>query len=259
MKTLRRIVADIIRTRGYEIRKIVPSDIRRKAELAQRRLDSWKCIREFQVATIIDIGANVGQFASIARSLFSDTPIVSFEPLSQCYQQLVEKKSSLEPFHPVHSALGCTAGNLTINRSASTASSSFLEMADLHKRELPQTAVSHKEVVQVSVLDEVLPSFGFTAPFFIKIDVQGFELQVLQGAVETLKQTCAIVVEISSEPLYTGEPAFDTIYCFLRTQGFRYCGNIDQWRSEPTGTILQFDCLFKRETALHDSKESSRI
>lgn len=246
MKIFRRLVTHSARTCGYEIRKLIPADVRRKAELAERRRSSWQCITQFDIGTIVDIGANVGQFAAVARGLLPSQPIVSFEPLQDCYDQLVAKKQSLAPFYPIHSALGKSSGQMAINRSDSTASSSFLKMGERHMHELPHTAVSHAEMVSISVLDEALPPLGLPKPYFVKIDVQGFELDVLQGATESLKDTTALVVEVSAEPMYHGEPGFDAVYGLLREHGFKFCGTVDQWRSEKTGQILQFDCLFKK-------------
>jgi hypothetical protein len=121
-------------------------------------------------------------------------------------------------------------------------------MAQLHKDELPYTAESVVEDITVSVLDELLEGLSLPEPYLIKIDVQGFEEQVLLGAAKSLRKAAAVVVEVSTTPLYAGEPGFDRIYDLMQSCGFDFCGTVDELRSVRDGRILQFDCLFESQS-----------
>ena len=129
----------------------------------------------------------------------------------------------------------------------------MLPMGSLHKDELPHTAESGEEEITVEVLDDMLAGLELEKPYLVKIDVQGFEEQVLLGAGKTLQQSIAVVVEVSAKPMYVGEPGFERIYEIMKSHGFVYCGNVDQWRSSKDGRILQFDCLFEN-SALRPAK-----
>ncbi len=84
-------------------------------------------------------------------------------------------------------------------------------------------------------------------PLFVKIDVQGFEQQVLAGGEKTIRQARAIVLEVSAYPLYHGEAGFDVIYVLLRSWGFTYRGNVDHWVSPKDKRIMQYDALFEND------------
>jgi FkbM family methyltransferase len=242
---VKRFIHGTIQSLGWELRRRIPREQRWKSEYERQQLELWQCLGCYAPSCILDVGANEGQFAKLARRLFPTTPIVSFEPLAECFFKLQSQSAELAPFHPINSALGSVSGLSTINRSFSSPSSSFLPMGELHKQELPHTASASQEQVQISVLDEMRDTLPAPPPFLMKIDVQGFELEVLKGSIRTLEQTLAVIVEVSARPLYDGEPGFDAVFEFMQRQGFCYVGNVDQWRSRGNGQILQFDCLFE--------------
>ena len=234
-----------LRRNGWELRKIQSVQERRKLESEQADLDSWRILQRYPVNTILDIGANTGQFARIARHWHHDACIVSFEPLADCFAQLSSLSAQLGNHRAVNSALGQETGSCTINRNESTPSSSLLKMESLHSDELPQTSRSWEEEIQVDRLDDVAAKLQFEGPFFVKLDVQGFEREVLLGGQETVKRAHALVMEVSLYSLYEGAPTFDQLYTIMKDLGFDYKGNVDQWVSQRDRRILQCDCLFE--------------
>lgn len=195
--------------------------------------------------TILDIGANTGQFAKIIREILPTAKIYSFEPLPDCYEQLKLNAQRLQPHETFPFALGNQDGSTTINLNEFSPSSSLLPMEDLHKNELPHTANTRQVSIAVRRLDDL--KINISTPLIIKIDVQGFELEVLRGGIDTIRSASAVVVEVSALPLYAGAPSFDDVYRFLTDEcGFGYQGNVDQWYSKIDGRILQMDCLFEK-------------
>ncbi|TWU27186.1 2-O-methyltransferase NoeI [Novipirellula galeiformis] len=244
-RLITRPILSLLKTAGWELRKALPVGERRLLEYKKRMRDSWGCLKEYHPGTVLDIGANEGQFAGLIREFLPGAKIVSFEPLKSCFETLQSKQAELAPSLAFHTALGSEPGTATINRSAFTPSSSLLPMGSLHKVELPHTAESVQEEIVISRLDDILNDLELEEPILMKIDVQGFEEQVLLGAEQTLQKVIAVVVEVSAQPLYEGEPGFDRIYEIMKSHGFAYCGNVDQWRNKKSGHILQFDCLFE--------------
>ncbi len=244
-RPMKRAIVSLLRSAGWELRRDVPIAELRSRAYASHLRDSWGCLQAYGANTILDIGANEGQFAALIRELIPNVKIISFEPLRNCYDVLLSKQPELAPSLVFHTALGRETGTAKINRSVFTPSSSLLPMGALHRNELPHTAESVEEKISVSVLDDVLAGLELGEPYLVKIDVQGFEEEVLRGAVKTLQKSIAVVVEVSATPMYLGEPGFDRIYEIMKSHGFVYCGNVDQWRSAKDGRILQFDCLFE--------------
>ncbi|TWU05964.1 FkbM family methyltransferase [Stieleria varia] len=245
LRPLKNLTLSLLRKCGWELSRRVSVEERRKLEYEKQLISCWRCLQIYNADLILDVGANEGQFAMLARQLMPETPIVSFEPLESCYTELKSNQDNLKPFEAFHTALGDSPSTTFINRCASTPSSSLLEMGELHKQELPHTASAEQEQITVSVLDNIVAERDWKGQYILKIDVQGYEEQVLLGAKNTLARTLAVVVEISAKPLYLGEPGFDKIYSLMKSHGFEYAGNIDQWRSQKDGRILQFDCLFE--------------
>ena len=209
------------------------------------QLQPWKQLLRYNPATILDIGANDGHSARVFRELMPDVTIFSFEPLADCFAQVSAELEASPPGKAFHCALGDTDETTVIHRNDYSPSSSLLPMDSLHREEFPNTAKASEETIRVRRLDDLIPELSITSPLVAKIDVQGFEDRVIRGGRQTLKQAAAIVVELSSYPLYTGQPSFADVHDQLAELGFVFRGTIDQMLSPKDGRILQFDGLFE--------------
>lgn len=198
----------------------------------------------YQFDTVLDIGANVGGFAFTIRPLFPAAQIYSFEPLPDCYQQMLKHLQGTAKFSAFNVALGDQAGELEFRRSSHHPSSSFLVMADLHKTAFPTTAGYQTLSVRIERLDDFAAQLTLTPPLLVKIDVQGYEGHVLRGGANTIQHAQAIIVETSFQPLYQGQPLFPDIDGMLSGWGFTYLGAVDQFSDPRDGRPLQQDSLF---------------
>lgn len=243
--TVRETVRRIVHHFGFEVRKISNLRANERAARLRQETDKWRLVQRYQPRTILDIGANEGQFARLIRQVVPDARIICFEPLADCLAVLRQTAEELAPLEIMPYGLGDAPGSFEIHHNAFSPSSSLLEMCDRHREELPHTADVTRETVEVQRLDDVTESLQLEEPFFVKIDVQGFTSQVLRGGEATLRRASAIVAEISTTPLYHGEGTFEEIHTQLVSFGFAYRGNIDQWVSDRDGQILQCDCLFE--------------
>jgi len=196
------------------------------------------------IETVIDIGANTGQFAQRIHEIIPSARICSFEPIESCYQELQKNTSGLN-INTFNFALGDLNEQLQINISQHTPSSSLLEMADLHKDVFAGTEYAQKETITVKRLDDVAPELGELGKCLIKIDVQGFEDRVIKGGTETIKKAKLLVIETSFNELYKGQLLFNGIYDLLHELGFEFKGNISQSLNPKDGSILYAESLFK--------------
>ncbi|CAN5538808.1 [alpha-L-fucopyranosyl-(1-_3)-alpha-L-rhamnopyranosyl-(1-_3)-2-O-methyl-alpha-L-rhamnopyranosyl] dimycocerosyl phenol-phthiocerol 2'''-O-methyltransferase [soil metagenome] len=205
---------------------------------------SW--LESFRFRTVLDVGANTGQFAAEARAFAPDAMIHSFEPLPDCYDDLVKNFRGDRRFRARNLAVGDARGSATFRRSSYSPSSSMLEMAKLHRDAFPETAGGSEVSVNVDTLDDLEPELDLRAPVLLKIDVQGYEAHVLRGATHLLQKVDVAVVEMSIEPLYEGQTLFDGVYRMMVERGFLYRGNLVQLEHPADGRILQVDGLFTR-------------
>jgi FkbM family methyltransferase len=245
MQIIRNNIHRVFRSFGWEVQRVSTVAMAQKIAQQQKQLQQWRFACSYSPKTILDIGANEGQFATLIRNIVRDAKIYSFEPLKQCFENLCHIATPLAPFEAFPYALGSESGSTSIHRNEFSPSSSLLAMEGLHRAELPHTARTITEEIEVRRLDDL--SLSLVDPIFVKIDVQGYEMHVLTGGIDTIRRAKAVVVEISSLPLYVGAPTFDEIYRFLTVEcGFIYRGNVDQWVSHKDGRILQMDCLFEK-------------
>jgi FkbM family methyltransferase len=203
-------------------------------------------VQALKIATVIDIGANVGDFAFTVRPLFPNANLYSFEPLPDCYEAMLRHMHGVPRFTAFNLALGDQAGELTFQRSSHAPSSSFLSMAKTHRTAFPHSAASQRVSVKVERLDTVAPQMMIADPLLVKIDVQGYEGHVLRGGEETIRRATLVIVETSFEVLYEGQPLFEDIHSILSHWGFTYKGPMDQLRHPQDGRPLQQDSLFVR-------------
>jgi FkbM family methyltransferase len=202
--------------------------------------------RQAGIRTVLDVGAHKGEFSSAIRALLPRARIYAFEPLPDCCAALSGKMSNGGRFQAFPVAIGKTHEQITLWRSRYAKSSSVLPMAALHKDFFPWSAENTPLSVEQRALDEYLGQLQLDDKVLLKIDVQGYEAQVLRGATETLKRVTCILLEVSFGPLYEGQGTFAEIHGLLQAAGFSYSGNLEQLCSPVDGSILQADALFCR-------------
>jgi len=194
--------------------------------------------------TIIDVGANVGQFAVASANIYPESKIYSFEPLPDCYSKLKKNSRPYNNITVTQVALGDEVGSVTFNVNIHSHSSSILPLSENHKKSFPDAEVSHEIEVEVNTLDDVLRDVTMASPVLLKIDVQGYESQVLNGSQKTFERVDYVILESSFKPMYEGELLFFEIIDQMEKYGFRFDRPVGWLESEDTGEIVQMDMLF---------------
>ncbi len=208
-------------------------------------------MRSLGIDIVIDVGANEGQFGIELRRAAYAGGIVSIEPLSGPFKKLSRLAAEDRQWTTIRSAVGPRAGSTTIHVAANGgASSSILPMLDLHAHAAPEAYYISEEKVEIATLDALVqPRLLREARVFTKLDVQGYELQVLAGGAATLTQSSLVQLEMSLLPLYETAPTYWEILEFMAHHGFRLVG-IEPGLAAPTGLLLQVDGLFVSEDAM---------
>jgi len=198
-----------------------------------------------RIDLVIDVGANAGQFGREIRRAGYAGRIVSIEPLASPFQRLARMTAPDELWTVIQSAVGPQAGSATMHVAANAgASSSLLPMLDLHTRAAPEAQYVSDERVDVAALDDLAhPHMRDASSVFLKIDVQGFELQVLAGGSATLARSSLVQLEMSLLRLYETAPTCRDLINFMDEHGFHLVG-LEPGIATPTGLLLQADGLF---------------
>jgi FkbM family methyltransferase len=199
--------------------------------------------------TVIDIGGNVGQFAGAILRAHPGVRVYSFEPVPECYEQLLllrEREPSLRPFRL---ALSDREGEAEFHVSRYSPSSSIQEMLPAHLDAWPFTEYESKIKVRLARLDAVAAELELEPPVLAKLDVQGHELAAIRGGRETLARCQRIVIECNFAPLYEGQPSFDEIHGELRSLGFLFDGFIFPLRHPRTHELMSADAIFFKPAA----------
>lgn len=224
-------------------------DIRRLSSNTNATYQTLKGLNQFGVDTVFDIGANTGEFfASELRSVGFKGRIISFEPLSDAYQKLsaVAERDKSWIVHP-RCAIGDIDGYVEINIAGNSVSSSLLPMLDAHSKSAVDSAYIGKEKVPIARLDSVASAYLYgTENYFIKIDTQGFEWQVLDGGRETLAKAQGVLCELSLIPLYKGQRLWLDIIERLESEGFTLWSLQEGFTDEQNGRTMQVDAIFFR-------------
>jgi len=159
-------------------------------------------IKELKFQTVLDIGSNKGQFILLIEKLFNDDKdIYSFEPINEILEKqknffLNKKNISFFNF-----ALGEKSSKKILNITKRKDSSSFLEINNIIKNS--DYLTEEKREIEVKSLDELMKNKNLIKPILAKIDVQGYELEVLKGSKNFLKQIKYIIIEVSEDKIYT--------------------------------------------------------
>ena len=207
-------------------------------------------LHEHGVGTVLDVGANVGQYARRLRQWGYRRRIISFEPLAAACETL-RNNAARDPMWDVcEFGLGAEdrAGTIHVSE-ASVFSSIFAARAELHAAYPSARAVSTQEIAlrRLDSLFEELPREG--GAVFLKIDAQGYEREVLRGAKRTLPSVVGVQLELSLTPLYEGETTLADMVRMMEDHGFRMV-LIEPVAYDPhSHSLLQVDCIFFRPGA----------
>jgi len=210
-------------------------------------VEQTKALHGLKSKTVIDIGANRGQFALVARHCFPDAAILSFEPLhgpAEIFRRVFESDIKVE-LHQV--AIGPEAGIATIHVSKRDDSSSLLPITSLQNRIFPGTRESGTETIKIGRLEDFVSAEHIQPPALLKLDVQGYELSALKGCETLLRHFAYVYVECSFVELYAGQALADEVIAWLRERGFILNG-VYNMTYDRDGKAVQADFLFGGQT-----------
>jgi FkbM family methyltransferase len=196
--------------------------------------------------TVIDVGANVGQFAIAAAMLFPDALIYSFEPHPACFEHLVKNAARLPQIKPIRAALGQYQGIAQLRINSHSHSSSLMPLAPAHRKAFPSAVEVQTVDVRQTTLDDAFSAIELEPPVLLKLDVQGCEAQAVRGGREMLKRVQWMVSEASLKPMYEGEVLFVGLVRLMEDEGFSFSRPVGFLNDPQTGEILQLDALFTR-------------
>ena len=205
-------------------------------------------LRTHNVNLIFDVGANAGQFGVLLRKIGFDGKIISFEPLSDA-REILLNISKNDPLWQIalQTVIGEENGEIEIQIAGNSQSSSVLDMLDTHVRAAPDSKYIGKEKVPLRKLDSIAPDYmDSNSIAFIKIDTQGYETQVMNGAKKLMSQIVGLQVEISLVPLYKGQCLFDEMLKKLKNDGFELWSISTVFSDPNTAQLLQVDATFFR-------------
>jgi FkbM family methyltransferase len=198
------------------------------------------------IAGVIDAGAHHGDYALVCAHAIPKARIVCFEPLPEAYGVLVKRTSKNPQISQERLALGSKTQRGVMNISGMEQASSLLPMNQTHINLWPKSGNINIAEVNITTLDQYLRRNPLSGDLFLKIDVQGSELNVLEGAAESLRQVRLIRLEASFVPLYQGAPRFSEICGYLENAGFRFLKVMGEIRPKSNSLPVQGDVLFVR-------------
>lgn len=202
--------------------------------------------------SLVDVGANVGQFSLLCKIVHPNASIHAFEPLNEAadtFQRLLGHQPNVQMYRY---ALGSKTANQVINVTARSDSSSLLT-PDAQARLFPGTHAISKKPVRVLALQDILREADIPSPSLLKIDVQGYEREVLHGAENLLQCFDWIYCEASFVELYLGQPLADEIIAWLAARDFQLVSVSSDVCNLQDGRTVQADFLFCKKNAVGKS------
>ncbi|HEX5438104.1 MAG TPA: FkbM family methyltransferase [Gemmatimonadaceae bacterium] len=232
----------LARTLGYEIvsvSRVMPRDIASHLRSVFETLD---------ITCVLDVGANVGQYRTLLRDEVGyEKLIVSFEPARHAVQALRDQSRTDARWVIYPCALGARNDVRSLNVMRADTLSSFLapdnSVTDLFAG---HNSVDHTEAVDVrtldSVMDELRTGRDIGTGIFLKMDTQGYDLQVLAGAQQSLAGIAAVQTELSCLSLYKEMPSYVSVLSVLDAKGFQLSGMFPV-NQDSALRVIEADCV----------------
>lgn len=225
---------------GYDVSRFSPTS----HPLARRK----RMLSYYGINTVLDIGANSGQFAQQLKGELGYTGrVISFEPISSVFKILTVNADGDPQWQVSNIALGDADENQTINISGNSYSSSLLDMLPSHLKSAPESRYVDSETISVRRLDSVFDDYCSSSEnIYMKIDTQGFEGRVLRGAELSLGHIDTVQMEMSLVPLYQGELSFIEMIELMDAKGYGLVALEPGFSDAESGQLLQVDGIFRR-------------
>jgi FkbM family methyltransferase len=221
----------------------------------EEREDAWYSYRatlrsvlnRHAVDHVIDVGANTGQFGRHARSIYSGR-ISSFEPVSRAFAELTGAIAADKNWNAYQYALGAQSGIKTIRVSPSSVFSSLLKSNDFCVTRFGNRSVGEREEsVTMRRLDEVLEEISpgnNRQKIYLKLDTQGYDIEVFKGLGDKLQNVVALQSEVSLIPIYENMPHWTESISTYEKAGFGVAGMFPLgWDA---GRVIEYDCVMTR-------------
>ncbi len=223
-------------------RDLIPYNVNTSDDLALHKIIEYHGIR-----TVIDVGANIGQYSQKIIEGGFKGHIFSFEPIPSVFEQLETISSTFSQWKCFKVGLGSKEGESYINVSENFESSSILEVARQSLDAEPRTRTTHREKIKIVTLDKFFRAYNLDKEILLKLDVQGYEIEALKGALTILHEVRIIQAELSFVRLYENGPLFHDIVSFLEERGFEIYNIMPAFKDGNTGRLLQVDGIFARK------------
>jgi FkbM family methyltransferase len=225
---------------GLDVRRF-PGD-----DPAYRRV---RLIRQHGISHVFDVGGSDGRFGLELRRFGYQGQIVSFEPLESAYRVLARRAAGDPRWNALPYALGSEEREVVLKVTGNAgASSSILTMMDRHLRAEPGSACVGTQAAKQFRLDDLWSRFADAdSRIYLKIDTQGYEVPVLDGAAAMLERCIGLQLELSFVPLYEGSTSYLTALAFLSEQGFTPAFVEPGFSDPETGECLQADFIAFRD------------
>jgi FkbM family methyltransferase len=222
---------------GYEMRKANPPGPRR-----------LRLIERFGVAAVIDVGGNRGQYGSRLRAAGYAGPLYSFEPQPDPFAALAAGAAADPLWHVANVGLGAAAGTVEMNVADGDDCSSILETSPALRSSLPEATAVDRIEIPLHRLDDSMA--GVQGPFLLKIDTQGYEHAVLDGAADVLARTHVIDIEMALSRNYEGGSSIYDLMPRLHSLGFQALSVEPGFMDRATEQVLDADVLLVRADLL---------
>lgn len=222
---------------------LAPHSVGSDPNLRRQRLLEW-----LGVDLLLDVGANVGQYATVIREGGYTGQIASFEPQEAAYRELATAAASDPNWTARHCGLGVEAGEVQINTSASSGSSSILPMAQRHLEIAPQSKYVGTEIIRMETLDNAAKELlASSARVGLKMDVQGYEMEVLGGGSGVLRRAVFVESEMALVEIYRGGAAFEQLVSTFYDAGLRMASFQLEHIDHQTGAVTWGNGIFIRD------------
>ena len=256
--TARRLARRGFKRFGLHVQRYSPVTVREalmQTLIAHQRVD-----------LVLDVGANAGQYARALRESGYRGQILSFEPLSDAWEKCAAR-AAIDPHWTLapRMAIGASEGEVEIHVARNSASSSILQMHEAHRLAAPASEYIGREMVDLRRLDSVAAeAVALASRPLLKIDTQGYEMEVLAGASGILDAIHGVQVEISLTPLYENSPSIVEVLQRLEARGFAPFAIFPEFVDPHSGRMLQVEGVFFRDapgsrvSAIASNSQTSR-